>query len=181
MSKRSDPKSELVAAATDLDAELQRFEEGVAAFTRLQLSSKKNLDRAGKMLEELATSEQSMGTQIQALVQAIAGTRDRQLERVAVIREKAEQLKNRSIEFRDLILQFEALGTGASELNTKLQQPAPAVVDVADDVAALAGRAEQLVAVSKDKGFDDVAHLADGLRQQLQALQHKLAAGKASH
>jgi len=170
--------SALVQAASDLDTELSRFEEGVAAFTKLQLSSKKNLDRAGAMLEELAQSEQSMGTQIQALVQAIAGTRDRQVERVATIREKAEELKARSIEFRDLILQFEELGTGAAALNAKLQSPAPAIVDVADDVSALAVRAEQLVAASKDKGFDDVAHLADGLKQQLQSLQNKLAAKK---
>ncbi|MBL8952261.1 MAG: hypothetical protein JNK82_15895 [Myxococcaceae bacterium] len=175
MAKTANTLSELVQAASDLDAELQRFEEGVGDFTKLSLSSKKNLDRAGKMLEDLAQSEAAMGGQIQALVQAVAATRDRQLARVNEIRQKAEQLKDRSIEFRDLIVQFESLGTGAAELNAKLQQPAPAVVDVANDVSALAARAEQLVGLSKEKGFDDVAHMADGLRQQLQSLQKKFA------
>lgn len=180
MSKHATSKSDLVNAATELDAELLRFEEGVTAFQKLQLSSKKNLDRAGKMLEELAQGEQAMGTQIQALVQAIQSTRDRQLGRVEAIRAKAEELKNRSVEFRDLIVQFESLGTGAAALNEKLRGAAPAVVDVADEVTALAAKAESLVTLSKEKGFDDVAHMADGLRQQLQSLTSKLAMGKAS-
>ncbi|MBK7863303.1 MAG: hypothetical protein IPJ65_32825 [Archangiaceae bacterium] len=161
-------------AASELDDELARFEEGVAAFKKLSLSSKKALDRAGAMLEELAQSEQSMGTQVQALVAAIQATRDRQLERVTVVREKAEELKSRSVEFRDLIVQFEALGTGAAALNARLQSDKPEIVDVLDEVSALGGKAEALLAQAREKGFDDVAHLADGLKQQLTALRGKL-------
>jgi hypothetical protein len=63
---------------------------------------------------------------------------------------------------------------GAAELNAKLQSAKPAVVDVGNDVSALSEKAVALFALSKEKGFDDVAHLADGLRQQLEALRDKL-------
>jgi hypothetical protein len=180
MARRAGPKSDLINAAAELEAELGRFEEGVAGFTKLSLSSKKNLDRAGAMLEELAQSEQTMGARIQALVSAIQATRDRQLARVDVIREKAEELKTRSVEFRDLLVEFESLGTGAAALNAKLQGSQPAVVDVADEVTALGAKAQALVSLAKEKGFDDVAHLADGLRQQLTALSGRLASRRAS-
>ena len=175
LAKKPETKSELVHAASALDDELGRFEDGVAAFKKLALSSKKNLDRAAKMLEELAQSEASMGTQIQALVTAIQGTRERQLQRVDAVREKAEELKARSIEFRELIVQFESLGTGAAALNEKLQSPEPAIIDVADEVTALGAKAESLTTLAREKGFDDVTHLADGLRQQLDSLKAKLA------
>jgi chromosome segregation ATPase len=179
MSKRDPLKSELVSAASELDDELGRFEEGVADFKKLSLSSKKNLDRAAKMLEELALSEQAMGVQIQALVAAIQATRDRQLARVETVREKAEELKSRSTEFRELISQFEELGVGAAALNEKLKGPQPAVIDVADEIKALGAKAEQLTALSREKGFDDVTHLADGLRQQLASLLSKLSGTQA--
>jgi chromosome segregation ATPase len=179
----SKTKSELVNAATELDDELTRFEDGVGAFKKLSLTSKKAIDRAAKMLEELAASEQAMGSQIQALVAAISSTREKQLERVTVIREKAAELTARSLELRDLMIQFEALGTGAAELNAKLQAQSPAVVvDVANEVSALGAKAEALVAIAREKNFDDVVHMADGLRQQLTSLAGKLskAAGPAS-
>lgn len=177
---KKDSKSDLVNAASELDAELVRFEEGVTAFQKLSLSSKKNLDRASKMLEELAAGEAAMGTQIQALVQAIASTRDRQLGRVEAIRAKAEELKTRSVEFRELITQFESLGLDAAELNKKLNGPEFAVVDVANEISALNTKAEGLVALSKEKGFDDVTHMADGLRQQLESLKGRLSKAQAS-
>ncbi len=177
---KKDSKSDLVNAASELDAELVRFEEGVSAFQKLSLSSKKNLDRASKMLEDLAAGEAAMGTQIQALVQAIASTRDRQLARVEAIRTKAEELKARSVEFRELITQFESLGLDAAELNKKLNGPEFAVIDVANEISALNAKAEGLVALSKEKGFDDVTHMADGLRQQLESLKGRLSNAQAS-
>jgi hypothetical protein len=175
-------KSELVAAAVALETELLKFDDGVSAFTKLSLTSKKALDRASKMLEQLAASEQAMGVQIQALVQAVAAARESQGARVVAVREKGEELKARALEFRDLIGECEALGAAAGGLNEKLQGAGPSVVDVAHELDALRAKAESLNARAKEKSFDDLAHLADTLRQQLQSLAVRLGggAGRAS-
>lgn len=170
--------SELVAAAESLEQELARFDDAVASFKRLALSSKKNLDRGTAMLQELAELEQGIGTHIQTLVKAIGGTGEKQLARVAEVKARADELKERSIAFQALTLHFDELGKGAAALNVKLQAPAPTVVDVDEELTALATKAETLQAQAKAAGFDDVHHLADGLRQQLTAIRTKLSGSK---
>jgi hypothetical protein len=166
--------SVLISAATALDAELGRFQDAVDAFKKLPLSSKKHLERATAALNALAESEQRLGANVQALVQAVAATREGQTTHLEVIRAKAETLKARSIEFQQLIGQFESLGQGAAALNARLTSGAAPVTAVLDEVTALATKAESLTALAREKDFDDVAHMADGLKQQLSALAGKL-------
>jgi chromosome segregation ATPase len=178
---RTEKQSVLISAATELDAELTRFHEAVEAFQKLPLGTKKHLDRATKVLNELAESEQKLGTHVQALVQAVAATREGQSAQLDVIRAKAESLKSRSVEFQQLIAQFETLGTGAAALNAKLQGPGQDLSAVADEVVALAEKAESLTALAREKDFEDVAHMVDGLRQQLSALAGKLRPPPGKH
>lgn len=69
--------------------------------------------------------------------------------------------------------QFEDLGAGAAALNAKLKGD-QTTVEVDAEVSALVSRAEQLVAQARAQHFDDVAHLADQLRQQVCAIRGKL-------
>jgi chromosome segregation ATPase len=178
MGRNKDKESELIAAATELDAELTRFHEGVAAFAQLPLSSKKHLDRATAALNALADSEAKLGTHVQALVQAVAATREGQAAQLDTIRAKAESLKSRSVEFQQLIAQFESLGQGAGSLNAKLQAGGGAELpEIVEEVNALAARAGALNTQAREKDFEDVAHMADGLRQQLESLAGKLKSG----
>ena len=166
--------SALVAAAEALALELARFDENLAGFKRLALTSKKNLNRATGMLNDLAEIEAQIGVHIQALVQAIGATGDAQLSRVSEVKARAEQLQARAVAFNTLTAQLEELGAGASALNDKLQGPSPTVVDVVEELGLLSTRAIALHTQAKTEGFDDVAHLADALKQQLQALKGKL-------
>ena len=175
MSRSKDNDSALITAAIELDAELARFHGSVEAFQKLPLSSKKHLDRAAQALNALADSEAKLGTHVQALVQAVAATREGQAAQLDVIRAKAESLKTRSVAFQELVAQFESLGSGAASLNAKLQAGGGAELPaVVDEVAALAARAGSLNTLAREKDFEDVAHMADGLRQQLEALAGKL-------
>jgi hypothetical protein len=169
--------SPLIAAAIALEEQLERFHDGVDTFRKLPLNSKKNIDRATKLLNDLADGEQGLGTQVQALVQAVAGTRDQQNASVEVIRAKAEELKSRAVAFQQLLTQFEAMGVAASELNAKLQSSGPAEVDLAAALAALAAQAETLMGNARAQDFDDVARLGDGLKQQLNAMRKRLEGG----
>lgn len=167
----------LVAAAEALSTELARFDETLAGFKKLPLSSKKNLNRASGMLNELAEIENQIGTHIQALVQAIGATGETQLSRVGEVKTRAEQLQDRSLSFNALTKQLEDLGAAALELNAKLQGPSPTVVDVSAELGVLSDRATALQTQAKTEGFDDLAHLVDGLRQQLQSLKGKVGRG----
>ena len=168
--------SELVAAAAALDAELTRFEESTASFRRQPLSSQKNLERATKSLNDLADGEQRLAEQVQALVKAIATARDRQLAQVEWIRLKAEEIKARSLDFQGLQERFKALGDGAAELNVRLQQGvagAP-LAGLDAEMGELAASAKGLAETATTRQFDDVARLADGLRQQILSARGKL-------
>jgi hypothetical protein len=165
--------SDLVVAAETLDAELRQFDDEVATFTRLALSSKKGLERGRELLEALAAAEDRASQQVQALVQAVASTSQKQGARIDAVRAKAEELARRTGEYEALISQFEALGAGASALNAKLQGE-PVAVELDAEIGALVSKSEALVAQARAQNFDDVVHLADALRQQVTAIRGKL-------
>lgn len=171
-------ESPLIEAATALDGELVRFEEATLAFSKLGLNSQKNLDRATKMLNDLAASEGAMGEKVQLLVGAINSVRDRQMAQVEAVKAKSVQIQERSAIFQGLLNQFQELGKGAGALNEKLKPGVEAggnpIVDVQTEMTNLATRAEALATIAKDQDFDDLARQADGLRQQILAARNKL-------
>lgn len=171
----------LVSAAQTLEAELRRFDDEVGAFAKLALTSRKSLERGRQLLDSLAAAEARAAEQVQALVRAVAATGQDQAARVEAVRAKAQELDARWLELQTLVGQFEDLGAGAAALNAKLKGD-QTTVEVDAEVSALVSRAEQLVAHARAQHFDDVAHLADQLRQQVCAIRGKLlgAAGPAA-
>ena len=172
-----DSRSELISAATSLDAELTRFEETTVGFRKLTLNSQKNLERATKVLSDLAEIEASLGAQVQALVTAIASVRDRQMAQVEVVRSKAEEINARTVEFQALLEQFKVLGVDASGLNDTLQASVTAgapLVDLQTAMGELTAKAQGLAELAKSQDFEDLARQADGLRQQILAARSKL-------
>ncbi len=174
---RHESKSELINAAVSLDSQLVRFEEGTASFRKLALNSQKNLERATRMLNELADVEATLGQQVQVLVTAIAHVRDRQMAQVDVVRAKAEEINRRAKAFQALLDQFQGLGVGAAALNDKLQASSAAGapgVDLHLEMGELAAKAQGLAEIAKGEDFEDLARQADGLRQQILAARSKL-------
>ena len=178
MAKRTDTSSELVNAAEALDAELNRFEDASTSLRKLSLNSQKNLERATRSLNELAEVEESLGKQVQVLVAAIAGVRERQLAQVEEVRVKAEEIKSRSVTFQQLLEQFKVLGAGAAGLNERLQKVTPgegnSLTELFEEMGELAAKAQSLAELAGEQDYDDVARLADGLRQQLLSVRGKL-------
>jgi hypothetical protein len=174
---KSESKSELIAAASSLDAELVRFEEATVSFRKLSLNSQKNLERATRMLTDLADVEANLGQQVQVLVTAISHVRDRQMAQVDVVRAKADEINARTIEFQELLEKFKGLGVDAAALNEKLQASAAAnkpLIDLHAEMGELAAKAQGLAEIAKSHDFEDLARQADGLRQQILAARGKL-------
>lgn len=170
----SKPKvSELIAIATEVDKELERFEESTASFRKAGLNSEKNLERARKALEELADGEQRVIDKVQELVKLLGGVRDRQLAQVELIRARAEELKARVLVFHSLEEELKAIGQSAAALGEKLKG-ASDLGDLDGDIGALAEQAKALAERASTEDFDDLSRVADGLRQQVLSVRQKL-------
>lgn len=192
MSKREkqDP-TQLEQAAEGVEEELRRFEALADTVLRTPLDSEKNLERASKALREVAESDERLVAQLQKLVAAVGGVRDRQQEHARGVNARAEQLQARTQAFQELLQRYAGLGRSAAELNAVVQDIAARrqKATSAEDNRALAGsldallermgqvaeEAQGLATAATEQDFADIARQADSLRQQLLSARNKMA------
>lgn len=191
MSKRDKtPSSELVAAAEALDAQLSRFESLADQFRKAPLNSEKNLERASKLLKDVAEQDQHLNAAVSALVAAVTKTRDRQQTQAESVNARAQDLQQRAEAFKVLLERYGALGQSAAELNQRMQEFAAQrakaqtseqnaeVLGILDALNERMGQvAEEASAVTKlgeEQDFTDIGRQADSLRQQLLSARNKL-------
>ena len=191
MSKRDkSPSSELVAAAESLDAQLTRFESLAEQFRKAPLNSEKALERASKLLRDVAEQDQQLNASVSALVAAVTKTRDRQQVQAESVNARAQDLQQRAEAFKVLLERYGALGQSAAELNQRMQefatqrakaQTSEQNAEVLGILDALNNRmgevAEEAQAVTKlgeEQDFTDIGRQADSLRQQLLSARNKL-------
>ena len=191
MSKREkqDP-TQLEQAAEGVEEELRRFEALADTVLRTPLDSEKNLERASKALREVAESDERLVAQLQKLVAAVGGIRDRQQEHARGVNARAEELQARTQAFQELLQRYAGLGRSAAELNAVVQDIAARrqKATSAEDNRALAGsldallermgqvaeEAQGLATAATEQDFSDIARQADSLRQQLLSARNKM-------
>ncbi len=184
---RSKQESELVAAAEALDEGFRRFEQLTESIQQVPLNSQKNLLRASEMLTEIAGLGEALQRQLGSIVAAIAKFRQQQEGQADRVQKQAEQVQERSRALQGLLEQYRSLGesarqlnlglqklstapgdaSGASSLLARLQELEPGVEELMQGASSLTERANAL-------GFSDMAHQADSLSQQLQAVRNKV-------
>src|SRR5262249_5162297 len=120
MSNRGQP-SELIAAATALDAELEKFEQLSESIQRTPLNSEKNLGRAPRTLNEMGQVGEALQARLGSLVGAIAGFRQKQEAHAEAVKRRAQELQERGAVLKELLAEYSALGEKARELNLHLQ------------------------------------------------------------
>lgn len=192
MSKREKQEAtELVLAAEGVEEELRRFEALADTVVRTPLDSEKNLERASKALREVAESDERLVAQLQKLVAAVGGVRDRQQEHARGVNARAEELQARTQAFQGLLQRYAGLGRSAAELNAVVQDIAArkAKATTSEDNRALAGSLDQLLermvgvadeaqglaTSANEADFTDIARQADSLRQQLLSARNKMS------
>jgi len=180
--------SGLAAAAEALEIELRRYEELATSLQGAKLVSEKDLRRAAQALNALRTSDSRLGELVQALVAAIGTARDRQQSLADAVRDRAENIRERSETLSALLVRWEALGRDAGEVNRLVQQSAgrgegnggekPDVADTVTEVdarlARLAADADELVHAAETAEFVDLARRAESLRAQLESARKQL-------
>jgi len=191
MSKRDkSPSSELVAAAESLDAQLTRFESLAEQFRKSPLNSEKNLERASKLLRDVAEQDQQLNASVSALVAAVTKTRDRQQVQAESVNARAQELQQRAEDFKVLLERYGALGQSAAELNQRMQEFATqrakaqtpeqntevlGILDALNErMGQVADEASAVTKLGEEQDFTDIGRQADSLRQQLLSARNKL-------
>ena len=191
MSKREkSPSSELVAAAEALDSQLNRFESLADQLCKSPLNSEKSLERASKLLRDVAEQDQVLNASVSALVAAVTATRDRQQKHAEAVNALAQQLEKRAETFKALLERYGALGMSAAQLNQSMQEFAAqrskaqtpeqnlelvgALDGLNDRMVQVAEEAQSVTKLADEQDFSDVGRQADSLRQQLMSARNKL-------
>lgn len=184
------PQSELALAAEALNEELRKFESLTHALRRDPLNSQKSLERTAGMLREVADSDDRLAKLVQVLVAAITTAREKQQQQAKQVHERALELQQRTEVLKELLLQYEVVGTEAIQLNAVVQELAAKrheaktpeanreVIASIEDLEERMGKAaESARALAEDAGakeFVDVSRQAEALRQQLLAAKNKM-------
>jgi uncharacterized protein YoxC len=190
MSKR-DKSSELVAAAEALESQLTRFESLAEQFRKAPLNSEKSLERASKLLRDVAEQDQQLNASVSALVAAVTATRDRQQTQAESVNARAQELQLRAETFKTLLERYGALGQSAAELNQRMQEFAAlrtknqetggqnteliGILDALNErMGQVADEAQAVTGLAEEQDFTDIGRQADSLRQQLLSARNKL-------
>lgn len=175
---RKEAESPLVAAARALDAELRDFERASRSLANAPLDTQRHIERAGRVLREVADSEDRLGARLGELVAAIAAAREAREAHVEAVRLRARVIEKRTLELQALLQRYGGLGERATRLNAHLMEGAGGgaamLAEVDAELGGLVDDAEALFATARDADFPDVARLADSLRQQLRTVRGKL-------
>jgi uncharacterized protein YoxC len=190
MSKR-EKTSELVAAAEALEAQLTRFESLAEQFRKSPLNSEKSLERASKLLRDVAEQDQQLNVSVSALVAAVTATRNRQQVQAESVNARAQELQQRAETFKTLLERYGALGQSAAELNQRMQEFAAqrtknqetggqnteliGILDALNErMGQVADEAQAVTGLAEEQDFTDIGRQADSLRQQLLSARNKL-------
>jgi hypothetical protein len=168
-------ESQLVAAATALSEELERFEQLARELGKQPLDSQRGLERAAELLKQAAGADESLAAKVSGLVAAIAEMRRRREAGAELVQARAGEIEGRSNAFAALLETYRGIGSSATDITSRLQgvlaaEPGDrdaALADIRHRVADLASRASDLMKDAETQGFGDVARQAEGLRQQL--------------
>ena len=178
----------LSAAADALEAEMRNFDRLTALAVRIELDSHKNLDAAADAVQQAAESHTRFGTQLGALIEAVAVARDRQQASATALNERAVQINQRRAGFEMLRERFGALGEEVRAINALAIDAAAAKSggnatpeDVATTLDAAIVRMEAIVesaralgSDAREQGMVDLDRQADALRQKILAARNKL-------
>ena len=167
---------DLIAAATALQATLERLREVVERSLHGSLTTRRQIERTAAALGALGPLEAEIGVQARALVGAIDRSRRMQEELTGKAHARALELQARSAELQFLMDALGTLGQEAHRVAGSFEgQTSPeSLATAAVELDALVARARELAEQAGARGFEDVRREVDSLRQQLSAARNRL-------
>ncbi len=189
MSKRPQSESsELVAAATAIEEELGKFETLAEEVRSGPLRSQKQLEKMGKLLNQVADCDERMVANMRLLLGVLNKWRDRQQTLATEVNSRAQELQERTKVYQELMQRFGGLGQEAGALSTQMQEVAgmtqqgqplkaeeiiSSLQQVNERMTQVAEHAGKLASDAEAHDFLDVSRDAESLKQQLLAARNR--------
>ncbi|CAN5304137.1 hypothetical protein BH11MYX1_BH11MYX1_15140 [soil metagenome] len=170
---KPDPTA-LTQAAAGFDEALATYQRLGELFLRSPLETLKHLERANSTLNELADAETRLQVSGQALISAIAGSRDQQQALAQQIVEHAPALTARNARLGELMAALHEIAGEVQKVNTEMASSGTQA-HMRTAMVALVERAEALTRAAREAEFPELAEQAHALAQRLQAITKKLA------
>lgn len=164
----------LVAAAERLERALAAHDRAAHALVRQKLDSRKNLGKAADLLNEVASADEALSTEVAAMVAAIGAARDRQQAMAAEVHARAQEVLARTEALAPLLGAFEELAGEVRQLGESAgdgEPPGQTLDALLARVSELGDRAQAFAAMAQEKDFADLAGEGHALREQLLAIQ----------
>jgi hypothetical protein len=166
--------SPLVAAAERLERALAAHDRAAHALVRQKLDSRKNLGKAADLLNEVASADEALSTEVAAMVGAIGAARDRQQALAAQVHARAQEVLTRTEALAPLLGAFEQLAAEVRRLGDSAgdgERNIDSLDEVLAQVSELGDRAQAFAAMAQEKDFADLAGEGHALREQLLNIQ----------
>lgn len=166
----------LVEAAEKLDASLAQHGRATRELLRLDLDSRKNVEKAGELLSRIARADQELADDMQGFVAALTEARVQQQADAEQVQARALELVGRREALEGLNGRMRLLAEAiraVGELLEQLKTSGGGGAGVSEALGKLGELGELARGVSEDAraaGFDDVAGEAHAMRQQLEAV-----------
>ncbi len=164
----------LTQAAASFDDALATYQRLGELFLRSPLETLKHLERANGTLNDLADAESLLQSTGQALIAAIANSRDAQQALAQQILERAPALAVRNARLGELMTALHEIAGEVQKVNTEMASTG----DQAQMRGAMIGlveRTDALVKAAREADFAELADQAHALYQRLLAITAKLA------
>lgn len=176
---KKETRPELVRCAEELETELRSFERVAAEIAAIPLDSQKNLERGSRGLGDLARVEERLQVALNNLLRGLDGNRQRQQASVEAVQAWAVDLQARTAEYGELARSFEALGPEIAAVSETLRLvgtvDAPTPSAIRDQIMAVSEKAGAVRRDAEERGFKDVARLAQSREEQLASAARKLS------
>ena len=181
MAQRKETESALVAAAKALEQELVAFAATRQAIDHAPLASQRHLERAAQLLSAVAGIEEQLHLRVGELARVLQEADTARRVQAEAILTRASQIEARSHVLRGLVDRHGELGRRVSEAKAGIAERVAGGIDEATlkaidaQLGGLVTESEALRSAARAADFQDVAKLADSLRDQLHSSRAKLS------
>ncbi|HTM19400.1 MAG TPA: hypothetical protein VL172_02795 [Kofleriaceae bacterium] len=181
MSKAGKERPPLVEAAERLETALTEYQKTVHELLRLELDSRRGVERAARVLVDIHALDQQLAGHVTGLVGIIATLRDRQQGDAEAVEKRAVDIAGRKQLLDALLQRLSLLAEGVKQVAALFEavraQGGSAGEGLAEAVGSIDTLAEASQAFATDAqtaGFADLAAEGQALRQQLLYVKNKV-------
>jgi hypothetical protein len=187
MNSRTKPESVLLASAAALVEEMQRHESAVDELRGIRIDSEQSLQQAQRTLQACGECEESLATQLTALVRAMGDLQERQQKCLEATLAAADHIQRKANERNALLQGIARLGETArsitgpladtSELEERIAtapDPFNWLEDVSLCIDSLIGEAQTIGIAAENTTWIDIASESEMLTRQLQTARNNV-------